>query len=499
MATVVVTVFDLNGTEIIAEDTFDVSTAVKEIRTQVHTLKMSSLPEIQRLPWEPIIKTRVDLVHNDQLIDDSYLFQEQQAHVQALIQEYEEHREGKQLSDIYDTIEREAGKCLGLYVHGSWAYGYKNPDDVDMLAVVDPFTVQRAYRHTHQGGSCGYFDLKTCFGSVNICCIAADAFYAKVMSMDITLLTCLSLPERFVLRAWKDQRLDDIKIDVALLKRSIVAFSDYKWLSAVISGFGARSNGKEIYYAFRALQMGKQLASHGKIIDFEAGTDIYVRACLAFDVLTNAGLLANQTDTGRKWYSTPDMVQASFARAFQMLVHDFEATVDGRPGVAADEEDQLSVCDLCKGKIESDDIACELVNCKHSFHSICLATTIQLQYKDSGRLWYCDDRGSWLPCHPFGTCPVCQASVRLPIGDVRARNLLQILFDRPLEGTLSPPLVVYRTTINFHSLLSYICWNDAFEQGSLPVATPDVKAKFHMRGDLLLRHDQAVKDSSKFS
>ena len=51
---------------------------------------------------------------------------------------------------------------------------------------------------------------------------AKECFLQKLENMDLTMLTCLNTPERFVLKALEDPRVSNLKIDLDLLEAEMI-------------------------------------------------------------------------------------------------------------------------------------------------------------------------------------------------------------------------------------------------------------------------------------
>merc|ERR1711862_1030514 len=95
---------------------------------------------------------------------------------------------------------------------------------------------------------------------------------------------------------------------------------------------------KKVYFAFRALEIGSQLARDGRVTDFAAANHWYERARSVAEFLG-----VKQTSEG--W----DIVQAAFAHEFQQSVQHFCALVDGDADLSpsAEAHEVQAVCKLC--------------------------------------------------------------------------------------------------------------------------------------------------------
>eukprot|EP00930_Biecheleria_cincta_P055703 TRINITY_DN41997_c0_g1_i1.p1 TRINITY_DN41997_c0_g1~~TRINITY_DN41997_c0_g1_i1.p1 ORF type:complete len:504 (-),score=105.85 TRINITY_DN41997_c0_g1_i1:6-1517(-) len=471
---VTVTVFQVGGGALLLGPVdFQTESVVRDVRSQL----LAKQQELQHeFPWQPKRRVEVQLLLGDQLLKDDEDNPQFSGNIEltAVLHEVEVKREGLTLEDVIRVIEEGKGgmsdwrggsKCLGLYVHGSWAYSYKAADDVDLLAVVEEPPQKCRIR---QGGSACELELRTCFGAVQVIILTREQFTAKLEAMDLTALTCLSLPPCFVLREFEDERARNLALDIPLLKESIIAFADAKYLSAVLHGFGDKAGCKLVYYAFRAIEMGIQLLTHGQIVEFRAGKEWYEKACSACEEAID--------DAPQKSYYQ-DFVQAMFARDFEQQIQRFLQCCDGGVTAAAVVENSRpaadDTCKLCqqplgeKGGAKSD-MWCQLVNCGHYFHSKCMAVSVQTQHLQVKRYWKNQDLCAWDISHPIAKCPTCDTSVRLELSAHRAKNLRRVLHDQPLERAGAALHLLYKSTINFHCLLRYSSWDTAVERSQVP-------------------------------
>ena len=99
------------------------------------------------------------------------------------------------------------------------------------------------------------------------------SFLAKLEAMDLTMLTCLATPKHFVLKELQDPRIRDFKLDLAMLEQSITSYADYTWLKAqrvLNEKKDPYKSSKNVYFVFRVLELGCQLAENGRIVDLKA-------------------------------------------------------------------------------------------------------------------------------------------------------------------------------------------------------------------------------------
>eukprot|EP00929_Paragymnodinium_shiwhaense_P025985 TRINITY_DN15566_c0_g1_i1.p1 TRINITY_DN15566_c0_g1~~TRINITY_DN15566_c0_g1_i1.p1 ORF type:complete len:480 (-),score=57.20 TRINITY_DN15566_c0_g1_i1:588-1973(-) len=447
---VAVTVLNAAGEAVFEAQDLQPTSAVRTVREAVLALQ----PEVgeSTYPWQPEVSIEIVLFLDANAIDDTYLLAGPVVELTCVVSRVEHARVGKpSLEEIVAGIEQHChAKCLGLYVQGSWVAQYKKPQDVDLFAIVE------------EREEFGYCEDEVNIGDFHICCFTLEDWIGKLQSMDPSLLPCLSLPEQFVLRRLDDERMYKLKIDMALLRQAVLALADVKWLAAMIGGLHLRHDWglhlhhdwvrpggskeelkdtmscKKVYFAFRALEMGCQLASTGCITDFQCAIEWYERA-----IKLACRLKIKEQPEG--W----DIVQAAFAHDFQQAVARFCAVCDGKPPPAYMRPSPMQVaCGLCgrellekvpsTGRASPDIDTCYLVNCGHAVHSRCIADWIRKKFnsipkRDVYNTYGYEGPGSWAPAD--GTCFVpepgclCVTSVgpgagRRTVGQASVSNLL---------------------------------------------------------------------------
>ena len=170
----------------------------------------------------------------------------------------------QELQAVLAELDRTWGDCCGLYVHGSTIFANQPPHDLDLIAVVD-----HAKQEVPQDSPDSQFTLGRCEVSV----YERRTFLEKLEAMDLTMLTCLSTPKRFVLKELQDARLRDFKLDLAVLEESVVSYAEYTWMKAqrVLNEWkDPYKSSKNAYFVFRVLEFGCQLADHGRIVNLKA-------------------------------------------------------------------------------------------------------------------------------------------------------------------------------------------------------------------------------------
>ncbi|CAE7034955.1 unnamed protein product [Symbiodinium sp. CCMP2592] len=153
---------------------------------------------------------------------------------------------------------------VGLYVHGSTIFSNKEPKDLDLLAIVD-----EAKQVIASGSKEAQFVLGRCEVSV----YERDFWLRRLEAMDLTMLTCISTPKRFVLLEIDDPRVRNLTLPLDVLEESVASYAEYTWLKAHrrMDGKGKDQGcGKEHIAAFRILCFGQQLLQKGRITDLTA-------------------------------------------------------------------------------------------------------------------------------------------------------------------------------------------------------------------------------------
>ncbi|CAE7547795.1 ppdK [Symbiodinium sp. CCMP2592] len=335
----------------------------------------------------------------------------------------------QELQDVIAELEQKWGECCGLYVHGSTIFANQLcPHDLDLIAVID-----HAKQEVLQDSPDSQFTLGRCEVSV----YERRCFFEKLHAMDLTMLTCLSTPKRFVLKELQDERLRNFELDLRLLEESVTSYAEYTWLKAqrVLNDWkDPYKSSKNAYFVFRVLEFGCQLADHGRIVDLKAANHMW-------DVIKELYQVLNIQP------QEEDVIEAVLARHFKDSLACFEAKVSaarqrergergGSEAEAKKAEETRSVeaskapnwdtCVICLestsgcGKKELNQLLqspsdanvaetwVQLVNCRHCFHTTCIADAVRASLKADRTLRH-------------AACPVCRASV---VFDFQARSTL---------------------------------------------------------------------------
>lgn len=337
------------------------------------------------------------------------------------------------IKEIIDQINREWGPCIGLYVHGSSVFleDVVTPKDVDLLAVVDDDDdkLKREIK-------CASPDSQFEYGSYEVSVYAKSFWFAKLAAMDLTMITCAYLPSRFVLRELHDPRLQQMTWkDPARrmeLVQSVWSYAEYTWIKArrVLDRWeDPYKSSKNVYFVFRILELGCQLLTHDKILDFHAANRRYFE-------------IRNLYETYNILPGDFELVEAALARSYEDEIARFQAAVHPQkpPAFALSErtespsEPSNESCSICLYPCDSGDRSendetgsahgiCTLL-CGHTFHLHCVAELIRREAS----------RGI--------TCPLCRRGICIKIDREAA-----ILRELERRGIKRPRFTGYPATI----------------------------------------------------
>jgi len=129
-------------------------------------------------------------------------------------------------------------------------------------------------------------------------------------AMDLSMLTCAWLPERFVLYE-KDPALRTVQLQPRAVLGSMLCFSQFSWIKARHMMNQTRDlykASKNAYYAFRILELGAQLLEYGRIRDLQAANHWWE----AIDAMFQAK--QTSLDWWFKYQTSFEVVEAWFAR-----------------------------------------------------------------------------------------------------------------------------------------------------------------------------------------
>ncbi|OLP85292.1 hypothetical protein AK812_SmicGene33711 [Symbiodinium microadriaticum] len=179
----------------------------------------------------------------------------------------------------------------------------------DLLAIVD-----EAKKVIASGSKEAQFLRGRCEVSV----YERDFWLRRLEAMDLTMLTCISTPKRFVLLEIDDPRVRNLTLPLDILEESVASYAEYTWLKAHrrMDGKGKDlySAAKNCYFAFRILCFGQQLLRDGRIPDLTAANAKYEVIQAVFDALS--------VEPG-EW----DVVEAIFGRLFRAELASFTGKI----------------------------------------------------------------------------------------------------------------------------------------------------------------------------
>lgn len=317
------------------------------------------------------------------------------------------------LDDVIGEVEGSWGHCAALYFHGSTIFGNKKPTDIDLLAIVDEPTLKPVKAATT--------DAQFTLGPYEVSVYTRSFWLRKLEEMDLTMLTCLSLPPEFVVRALDDERARGLTIDLDKLSEAIISYAEYTWLKArrvLLRWEDPHKSSKNVYFVFRVIELGRQLVEHGSIVDFTAANHWWEHIHGAYESL-------DVKPEPRDW----DVVEAILASDFHDEVVRFQAGVERAKRGSADAavggqpeetpgscrpEPGEDACPVCLDSIVAGEGAaqgrpegprhgayCALVNCRHRFHLECIAASVRSAPGQA-------------------SCPLCRGSLRLGFDEEHA-------------------------------------------------------------------------------
>lgn len=296
-----------------------------------------------------------------------------------------EAQEVPSIADVLEQLEHEWGHCVALYQHGSSVFLNKEPADIDLLAVIDEPSLRPV--------RCASPDAQFKLGRFEVSVYTRSCWLQKLALMDITMLTCVSLPAKFVLReeGLFREELESVPVRPQELFDFARAYAEFTWLKAktLLRKPDVHKSCKNLSYVFRVLELAAQVLQHGRIVDFQAANHWWDRAAEAYSALE-----IGPQDWGA--------VEALFARDFQREVARVRRLVgqpaggpieDG-PAFAA-QPDIAEVCACCSGPLSASETAplaestVVLPRCGHKLHCQCALAR-------------------WREAGSAAACPACQ-------------------------------------------------------------------------------------------
>lgn len=281
----------------------------------------------------------------------------------------------------------------------------------DLIAIVDG-----AKRPIDNSSKESQFILGRCEVSVH----TREFFLDRLEAMDMTMLTCLSTPARFIIRGLEDDRVRHFQLQLDVLEEQTASYADYTWLKShrLLDRTKVLYKAcKNTYFSFRLLDFGCQLAETGRIPNLAAANGIFDCAKQIWELL-----LIQPGD----W----DVVEAVFGYHFEVMRKKFQSSMEtarlGRVEIPQEsqepETEREEPCSLCGCQMDGSQFQVDqpvsaehlngywvkLANCSHRFHMTCIAEFIRNSSRSRRG-------GAW--------CPTCNAKVRVKVTTWRAYAL----------------------------------------------------------------------------
>lgn len=168
--------------------------------------------------------------------------------------------------NLIQHIEEAYGCSVqGLFPYGSQVYGTAgSQSDFDYIAVID--------QNLEQPANLDLPDL-----NVNITLYSPSLFQQKLNEHEISVLECLFLPPNLILKKTNEFAFT---LSLPKLRAAISAKASNSWVKAkkkmiVEKDYAPYIGVKSLFHCFRIIEFGRQIAIHGKIVDYEAANGIW--------------------------------------------------------------------------------------------------------------------------------------------------------------------------------------------------------------------------------
>mmetsp|Transcript_42401 Transcript_42401/g.98199 ORF Transcript_42401/g.98199 Transcript_42401/m.98199 type:complete len:287 (-) Transcript_42401:86-946(-) len=212
--------------------------------------------------------------------------------------------------------------------------------------------------------------------------------------MDLTMLTCASLPSRFVLRELEPS-LRSAHLDVLKLHASITSVAEFTWVKAhfmLEKKKDVYKSSKNVYFVFRVLELGQQLLQHGRISDFTAAnswwdhvSELFERLSVRpgeWDLVEAALAHAVRAQFERFQQTWQRCLQACLPRnllsSSVLLICEYLGTCPTPCRSPRNPPPQQPVCCFCWHPLrEREATVVTLVQCQHRFHRECIAASVR--------------------------------------------------------------------------------------------------------------------------
>lgn len=156
--------------------------------------------------------------------------------------------------------------ATNIYRYGSHVYGTVGPQsDVDVIMVAP---IDEPYVQFHKGDfNCTTFSIKE--------------FEKRLKEHDMTMLECVFLPESLIVKNDTDYA-DGLEIDKYQLRRAISEKASNSFVKAKKKFIVEESRNiyvgkKSLFHSLRLPMFGKQIAEHGRIVDYSVANHYWPR------------------------------------------------------------------------------------------------------------------------------------------------------------------------------------------------------------------------------
>ena len=157
-------------------------------------------------------------------------------------------------------------KAMNIYRYGSHVYGTVGPQsDVDII-MVSP--IDEPYVQFHRG-------------DFNCTTFSIQEFEKRLSEHDITMMECVFLPDNLIVKNDADYanglEIDKYKLRRAVSEKASNSFVKAKKKFIVDESRNIYVGKKSLFHALRIPMFGKQLAEHGRIVDYGVANHYWPR------------------------------------------------------------------------------------------------------------------------------------------------------------------------------------------------------------------------------
>ncbi len=151
--------------------------------------------------------------------------------------------------------------ATNIYQYGSRVYGtIRENSDYDVIIIADNFNNVEC-------------DEGTVYGTI----YSSSQFQQLINDHEISVLECLFLSGDKIIKKEADF---DFNLNLSTLRRSISAKSSNSWVKAkkkltIEKDFNRDVALKSLFHSMRIIEFGRQIATHGKIIDYSSANHLH--------------------------------------------------------------------------------------------------------------------------------------------------------------------------------------------------------------------------------